>query len=173
MPAPHTSHELQLADTSPNGGGCGCGGCGCGSNTETGSSTGSTIESTATAATKGNEMTTTSYDVTGMTCGHCAKFAIDTYPKLKSEYIDTGKVRFILREFPLDPLAAAGQDHRPHGLVRAQHPRRADELAQGVEGERGELVGPGEPHLGDAVHGAAGDEPIGHALRVAPEVTDR
>lgn len=43
-----------------------------------------------------------------MTCGHCAKFAIDTYPKLKSEYIDTGKVRFILREFPLDPLAAAG-----------------------------------------------------------------
>ncbi len=72
MPAPHTSHELQLADTSPKGGGCGCGGCGCGSNTETGSSTGTTIESTATAATKGNEMTTTSYDVTGMTCGHCA-----------------------------------------------------------------------------------------------------
>ena len=72
MPAPHTSHELQLADSPPNGGGCGCGGCGCGSNTETGSSTGTTIESTATAATKGNEMTTTSYDVTGMTCGHCA-----------------------------------------------------------------------------------------------------
>ena len=65
MPAPHTSHELQLADSPPNGGGCGCGGCGCGSNTETGSSTGTTIESTATAATKGNEMTTTSYDVTG------------------------------------------------------------------------------------------------------------
>lgn len=43
-----------------------------------------------------------------MTCGHCAKFALDTYPKLKSEYIDTGKVRFVLREFPLDPLAAAG-----------------------------------------------------------------
>ncbi|MDR4307863.1 DsbA family protein [Chelatococcus sambhunathii] len=43
-----------------------------------------------------------------MTCGHCAQFAAQTFPKLKSEYIDTGKVRFILREFPLDPLAAAG-----------------------------------------------------------------
>ncbi len=42
------------------------------------------------------------------TCGHCAKFAVDTFPKLKAEYIDTGKVRFILREFPLDPLSAAG-----------------------------------------------------------------
>ena len=43
-----------------------------------------------------------------MTCGHCAHFAATTFPKLKEKYIDTGKVRFILREFPLDPLAAAG-----------------------------------------------------------------
>lgn len=43
-----------------------------------------------------------------MTCGHCAQFATQTFPQLKSEYIDTGKVRFILREFPLDPLSAAG-----------------------------------------------------------------
>lgn len=43
-----------------------------------------------------------------MTCGHCAQFATETFPKLKSDYIDTGKVRFILREFPLDPLSAAG-----------------------------------------------------------------
>ncbi|HTV32650.1 MAG TPA: DsbA family protein [Methylocella sp.] len=43
-----------------------------------------------------------------MTCPHCAAFAATTYPGLKSKYIDTGKVRFILREFPLDPLAAAG-----------------------------------------------------------------
>jgi len=42
-----------------------------------------------------------------MTCGHCATFDIQTFPTLKSKYIDTGKVRFILREFPLDPLAAA------------------------------------------------------------------
>jgi protein-disulfide isomerase len=43
-----------------------------------------------------------------MTCGHCANFHKTTWPVLKSEYIDTGKVYFILREFPLDPLAAAG-----------------------------------------------------------------
>lgn len=43
-----------------------------------------------------------------MTCSHCAAFYATTYPVLKSKYIDTGKVRFILREFPLDPLATAG-----------------------------------------------------------------
>jgi protein-disulfide isomerase len=43
-----------------------------------------------------------------MTCSHCAAFYAGTFPQLKSKYIDTGKVRFILREFPLDALAAAG-----------------------------------------------------------------
>jgi protein-disulfide isomerase len=43
-----------------------------------------------------------------MTCPHCADFHAETYPTLKSKYIDTGKVRFTLREFPLDPLATAG-----------------------------------------------------------------
>jgi protein-disulfide isomerase len=41
-----------------------------------------------------------------MTCGHCATFHNTTYPELKKRYIDTGKVRYILRVFPLDPLAA-------------------------------------------------------------------
>jgi protein-disulfide isomerase len=41
-----------------------------------------------------------------MTCPHCAHFAETTYPELKKRYIDTGKVRYIFREFPLDPLAA-------------------------------------------------------------------
>jgi protein-disulfide isomerase len=43
-----------------------------------------------------------------MTCPHCAHFHETTYPELKRKYIDTGKVRYIFREFPLDPLAAAG-----------------------------------------------------------------
>jgi protein-disulfide isomerase len=43
-----------------------------------------------------------------LTCGHCAAFHKETFPALKSRYIDAGKVRFILREFPLDPRAAAG-----------------------------------------------------------------
>jgi protein-disulfide isomerase len=43
-----------------------------------------------------------------MTCSHCAHCHETTYPTLKSKYIDTGKVRFTLREFPFDPLAMAG-----------------------------------------------------------------
>lgn len=41
-----------------------------------------------------------------MTCPHCATFHETTYVELKKRYIDTGKVRFIFREFPLDTLAA-------------------------------------------------------------------
>jgi protein-disulfide isomerase len=43
-----------------------------------------------------------------LTCSHCANFHEKTWPELKAKYIDTGKIRFILREFPLDPLATAG-----------------------------------------------------------------
>ena len=43
-----------------------------------------------------------------MTCPHCAAFNAEVFPKLKAEYIDTGKVRYIFREFPLDVKAAAG-----------------------------------------------------------------
>ncbi|MEM8856293.1 MAG: DsbA family protein [Pseudomonadota bacterium] len=42
-----------------------------------------------------------------MTCPHCASFHNGTFKDLKTEYIDTGQVKFILREFPFDPLAAA------------------------------------------------------------------
>ena len=43
-----------------------------------------------------------------MTCPHCAHFQAETFPALKAKYIDTGKVRFTLREFPFDALATAG-----------------------------------------------------------------
>jgi len=43
-----------------------------------------------------------------MTCGHCAAFHTSTYPALDEKYIKTGKVKFIMREFPLDPRAEAG-----------------------------------------------------------------
>jgi len=42
-----------------------------------------------------------------MTCTHCQRFHTEVYPKLKSQYIDTGKVYFIFRDFPLDSLARA------------------------------------------------------------------
>jgi protein-disulfide isomerase len=54
------------------------------------------------------EAPVTIVEYASMTCAHCAGFYATTFPELKSKYIDPGKVRFILREFPLDPLAAAG-----------------------------------------------------------------
>ncbi len=43
-----------------------------------------------------------------LTCSHCAEFHKDDFPQLKAKYIDTGKVFFIFRDFPFDPLATAG-----------------------------------------------------------------
>lgn len=42
-----------------------------------------------------------------MTCSHCAAFHTTTFPELKQKYIDTGKVRFVFREFPFEPVATA------------------------------------------------------------------
>ena len=56
-----------------------------------------------------------------LTCPHCANFHRDTLPVLKERYIDTGKVRMLLRDFPLDRYAlfaaviahCAGNDRYP------------------------------------------------------------
>jgi len=42
-----------------------------------------------------------------MTCPHCAHFYTEVFPQVKEKYIDTGKARFVFREFPLDGLAVA------------------------------------------------------------------
>ena len=43
-----------------------------------------------------------------LTCPHCAVFSKETFPQLKTDYIDTGKVRFIFREFSRNTLDVAG-----------------------------------------------------------------
>jgi len=45
-------------------------------------------------------------EYSSLTCPHCAAFAENVFPMLQSKYIDTGKVRFVSREFPLDIKAA-------------------------------------------------------------------
>ena len=40
-----------------------------------------------------------------LTCPHCAHFAVDVLPKLKQKWIDTGKAKLVLRDFPLDEPA--------------------------------------------------------------------
>jgi protein-disulfide isomerase len=42
-----------------------------------------------------------------LTCPHCATFSREVFPELKKDYIDTGKVRFIFREFSRNPLDIA------------------------------------------------------------------
>ncbi|MGA2567707.1 MAG: DsbA family protein [Pseudolabrys sp.] len=49
----------------------------------------------------------TMIEYASMTCPHCAHFQEVTFPEIKKRYIDTGKVRYILRDFPLDNLAGA------------------------------------------------------------------
>ena len=46
-------------------------------------------------------------EYSSLTCPHCAAFSENVFPMLQSKYIDTGKVRFVSREFPLDIKAAA------------------------------------------------------------------
>lgn len=46
-------------------------------------------------------------EYSSLTCPHCAAFAENVFPMLQTKYIDTGKVRFVSREFPLDVKAAA------------------------------------------------------------------
>ena len=46
-------------------------------------------------------------EYSSLTCPHCAKFHADTLPQVKKDWIDTGKVKYIVRDFPLDGLAQA------------------------------------------------------------------
>lgn len=49
----------------------------------------------------------TIYEYASLTCSHCGTFHREIFPELKSKYIDTGKVRFILRPFSFDGAATA------------------------------------------------------------------
>jgi len=47
-------------------------------------------------------------EYSSLTCPHCAHFHENIMPQIREKYIKTGKLKYILREFPLDNLAAAG-----------------------------------------------------------------
>lgn len=49
----------------------------------------------------------TVYEYASLTCSHCADFSMHTFPEVKKNYIDTGKVYYVLRDFPFDPIATA------------------------------------------------------------------
>jgi len=74
-----------------------------------------------------------------MTCGHCGNFHNDVFPALKEKYVDTGKVRFVFREFPLDNLAlavsmlgrCAGDTDKAFALVKAFFKRQRHWVVRG------------------------------------------
>jgi len=45
------------------------------------------------------------FEYASLTCPHCARFHTDVLPRIKEAYVDTGKVKLIYRDFPLDRLA--------------------------------------------------------------------
>jgi protein-disulfide isomerase len=54
-----------------------------------------------------------------LTCVHCATFHLETFPRVKVELIETGRVRVVLRDFPLDQAALAAA-----AVARAMPPER-------------------------------------------------
>ena len=42
-----------------------------------------------------------------LTCPHCALFAVNSFPQLKKDYIDTGKIRYVFRDLPTSPQELA------------------------------------------------------------------
>lgn len=75
-----------------------------------------------------------------MTCSHCATFQIEVFPELKAKYIDTGKAKYMLREFPLDNLAVAAFmvarcSDRYYPMVDALFETQSVWAVQGSEGK--------------------------------------
>ena len=78
-----------------------------------------------------------------MTCSHCAEFHRTVFPELKAQYINTGRARFVFREFPLEIKAAscsmlarciAGNDAaRFHAAVDALFAAQDELLANDTE----------------------------------------
>lgn len=55
-------------------------------------------------------------------CPHCATFSAEILPKLKTAFIDTGKLYYVLRDFPRTPAAAAGAIVARCGAAGQYHP---------------------------------------------------
>jgi len=47
----------------------------------------------------------TIFEFFSLTCPHCADFEEHSYPKLKQEWVDTGKAKIVYRDYPLDQNA--------------------------------------------------------------------
>lgn len=90
----------------------------------------------------------TMVEFTDLQCPYCRQFHITSFDQLKREYIDTGKVRFVTRDFPLDQL-------HPQASAAARANRCAGEQQRFWE-MRHALLGLTTPIGGDTFHQLAG-----------------
>lgn len=75
-----------------------------------------------------SEATTTIVMFTDMECPFCKRFHKDTYPTIKKEYVDTGKVRFVIRHYPSPYHPYADSAARAVVCARAQGDDKARSL---------------------------------------------
>ena len=62
-----------------------------------------------------------------LTCPHCARFAAETFPQIRKSLIDTGKLRWVFEDFPLDKLALAAAQ-----VARSLPPERYDPFIEAL-----------------------------------------
>jgi len=61
----------------------------------------------------------TAIEYFSLTCSHCGAFHRDTWPRVKRELVETGRVRMVFRDFPLDQISL-----RAHAVARSFPPER-------------------------------------------------
>ena len=81
---------------------------------------------------------TTVTEYLSVTCSHCAAFARDTWPAVDRRYVQTGAVRFIVREMPTAPMAVAAAGFL---LARCTGPQRYWSVVQALLAHQGEVLG--------------------------------
>jgi len=72
-----------------------------------------------------------------VTCPHCADFGKDVMPGIKTKYIDTGKIRYVFREFPTPPIEIASAGHL---LARCVAPNKREAVLNTLMTQQREIV---------------------------------
>lgn len=72
-----------------------------------------------------------------VTCPHCADFTKDIMPSIKTKYIDTGKIRYVFREFPTPPIEIASAGHL---LARCVAPNKREAVLNTLMAQQREIV---------------------------------
>lgn len=65
---------------------------------------------------------TTAHEYFSLTCSHCAAFSRETMPQIKAQLIDTGKLRYVYHDFPLDQVALTASMVARHLPVERYEP---------------------------------------------------